>query len=200
MIISTALINTALDYAAYRTLIDTLLLEGKVTGPEQSEDLNHYTSLNVHRMNRVDKTSVISEELNESLSQIKLPQTWLVITEGWCGDAAQIIPFFHVIEKQFPTISLKFVLRDENLELMDNFLTNGGRAIPKLLILDQKTNELLAHWGPRPAEAQAVINNLKAANATMEEMKEKLHLWYGRNKGQALQVELIALTKGLVNN
>ncbi len=197
MTISSEIINKAFDYATYRTLIDNLLLQGKVTGPEQSEDLTHYTTLNVHRMNRVDKTSVISEELIAALAQIKAPQTWLVITEGWCGDAAQIVPIFNVIEKQFSTIKVKFVLRDENLELMDQFLTNGGRAIPKLLILDQETNELLAHWGPRPAEAQAVINDLKAANADMTEIKEKLHLWYAKNRGVAVQSELIEIIGAL---
>jgi hypothetical protein len=146
-------------------------------------------------MNRVDKTSSISDELMAVLTQIKTPQTWLVISEGWCGDAAQIVPYFHFIEKQFSTINVRLVLRDENLELMDQFLTNGGRAIPKLLILDEQSNELLAHWGPRPAEAQAVINDLKAANADMNEMKEKLHLWYARNKSQALQLELIDILK-----
>jgi hypothetical protein len=190
MIINSEIIKKSFDYTTYRALIDQLLLEGKVTGPEQSEDLTHYTTLNVHRMNRVDKTSTISEELKAVLSQIIKPQTWLVISEGWCGDAAQIVPFFHVIENQFSKIQVRFVLRDENLELMDQFLTNGGRAIPKLLILDQETNELLAHWGPRPAEAQALINDLKSANADMTEIKEKLHLWYGRNKSQALQIEL----------
>lgn len=198
MIISSEIINKSFDYTSYRALIDQLLLEGKVTGPEQSEDLTHYTTLNVHRMNRVDKTSVISEELKAVLSQIRTPQTWLVITEGWCGDAAQIVPFFHVIENQFSKIQVRLVLRDENLELMDQFLTNGGRAIPKLLILDQETNELLAHWGPRPAEAQTLINDLKLTNVNQEEIKEKLHLWYGRNKSQVLQKELVELLKKIL--
>ena len=195
MIISSEIIKKSFDYASYRALIDKLLLEGKVTGPEQSEDLTHYTTLNVHRMNRVDKTSAIAEELMAVLTQIKTSQTWLVISEGWCGDAAQIVPFFHVIEKQFSTINVRLVLRDENLELMDQFLTNGARAIPKLLILDEQTNELLAHWGPRPAEAQTVINDLKDAKVDMNEIKEKLHLWYARNKSQALQIELLNLIK-----
>jgi hypothetical protein len=193
MIIPSEIIKKSYSYNSYRALIDNLLLEGKVTGPEQSEDLTHYTTLNVHRMNRVDKTSSISEELMAVLAQIKTPQTWLVISEGWCGDAAQIVPFFHVIEKQFSSINVKIVLRDENLELMDQFLTNGGRAIPKLLILDQASNQLLAHWGPRPAEAQALINGLKSANANMDEIKEKLHLWYAKNKGKALQEELVEM-------
>ena len=193
MIIPSEIIKKSYSYNSYRALIDNLLLEGKVTGPEQSEDLTHYTTLNVHRMNRVDKTSSISEELMAVLAQIKTPQTWLVISEGWCGDAAQIVPFFHVIEKQFSSINVKIVLRDENLELMDQFLTNGGRAIPKLLILDQASNQLLAHWGPRPAEAQALINGLKSANANMDDIKEKLHLWYAKNRGNAVQAELVEL-------
>jgi hypothetical protein len=130
MKINNQTILKSIDYNSYRATIDKLFKEGKSTGPIQSEDLLHYTELNIHRMNRVEKTVQLTDALKNILSKVSSPQIWLVISEGWCGDAAQIVPVFSLIEKQFPSIQLKLLFRDENLELMDQFLTNGSRSIP----------------------------------------------------------------------
>jgi hypothetical protein len=104
MIITTELINKALDYQSYKDLIERLLKEGRSTGPNQSQELLQYSELNVHRMNRVEKTTVLIEDLSATIDLIEQPQIWLILAEGWCGDAAQTIPIFHLIEKQFPQI------------------------------------------------------------------------------------------------
>ena len=197
MIITTELINKALDYQSYKDLIERLLKEGKSTGPNQSQELLQYSELNVHRMNRVEKTTVLIEDLSAKIDLIEQPQIWLILAEGWCGDAAQTIPIFHLIEKQFPKIKIKLLLRDENVELMDHFLTDGSRSIPKVLMLDASSLNLLAQWGPRPSEAIALINNLKAVKFDMMEIKEKLHAWYAKNKGVAVQSEIIDIIAGL---
>jgi len=197
MIITTELINKALDYQSYKDLIERLLKEGKSTGPNQSQELLQYSELNVHRMNRVEKTTVLIEDLSATIDLIEQPQIWLILAEGWCGDAAQTIPIFHLIEKQFPKIKIKLLLRDENVEVMDHFLTDGSRSIPKVLMLDASSLNLLAQWGPRPSEAIALINNLKAAKVDMMEIKEKLHTWYAKNKGVAVQSEIIDIIAGL---
>jgi hypothetical protein len=197
MIITTELINKALDYQSYKDLIERLLKEGKSTGPNQSQELLQYSELNVHRMNRVEKTTVLIEDLSAKIDLIEQPQIWLILAEGWCGDAAQTIPIFHLIEKQFPKIKIKLLLRDENVEVMDHFLTDGSRSIPKVLMLDASSLNLLAQWGPRPSEAIALINNLKAAKVDMMEIKEKLHTWYAKNKGVAVQSEIIDIIAGL---
>ena len=197
MIITTELINKALDYQSYKDLIERLLKEGKSTGPNQSQELLQYSELNVHRMNRVEKTTVLIEDLSATIDLIEQPQIWLILAEGWCGDAAQTIPIFHLIEKQFPKIKIKLLLRDENAELMDHFLTDGSRSIPKVLMLDASSLNLLAQWGPRPSEAIALINNLKAAKVDMMEIKEKLHAWYAKNKGVAVQSEIKDIIAGL---
>ena len=57
----------ALDYPSYRNLVDELLAQGQTTGPDDSEAMLHYTKMNVQRMNRVDKTAVLSEEILETL-------------------------------------------------------------------------------------------------------------------------------------
>jgi hypothetical protein len=199
MILSTELINKALDYKSYKELIEGLLKEGKSTGPNQSAELLQYSELNLHRMNRVEKTTTLIEDLSTKLNLIKQPQIWLILAEGWCGDAAQTIPIFHLIEKQFPQIKIKLLLRDENVELMDLFLTNGSRSIPKVLMLDASSLNLLSQWGPRPSEATTLINNLKAEKLEMMEIKEKLHAWYAKNRGVAVQSEIIDILATLYN-
>ncbi len=71
----------ALDYTSYRNLIDELLAKGETTGPDNSEAMLHYTKMNVQRMNRVDKTTVLGEELLVTLQKIEGKYRFLVITE-----------------------------------------------------------------------------------------------------------------------
>lgn len=190
--------NEALAYAGYRELVSELLAQGKTTGDDHSEEMLHYTKMNVQRMNRVDKTTTLSEELLTTLSQLKGKYRLLVITEGWCGDAAQIVPVINKIVAAVPDkFDLKFVLRDENLPLIDSHLTNGGRAIPVLLVLDEKGNLLLPMWGPRPTVLQGIMAEWKDEGVEMPELAEKLHGWYAKDKTKAIQEELNTLLKQL---
>jgi hypothetical protein len=75
---------------------------------------------------------------------------------------------------------------------MQQFLTNGGRSIPKLICLDAD-HHVLWHWGPRPASAVKLLEEVKAEGLDAKEAKEKLHLWYARNKQVDLQQELYVL-------
>jgi hypothetical protein len=197
MIISKQMIDKAYTYEAYKKLVDDLWKEGKNTGPIQSEELFHYTELNIHRMNRVEKTTIITNELKEVLNQLTTPHICLILAEGWCGDAAQSVPVFNLIEHICANIKVKLLLRDENLELMDQFLTNGNRSIPKVLILEANALKVKATWGPQPLEAVALIQELKSIYTEKAQIKEKLHLWYAKNKGLALQSELTAIIRGL---
>jgi hypothetical protein len=109
----------------------------------------------------------------------------VVITESWCGDAAHVLPAINKIAELNDNIEMKVVLRDENLELMDAFLTNGGRAIPKVIMVDDATGEVLNTFGPRPSEATNLVNRFKAENGSLTpEFKEDLQYWYNKNKGQ----------------
>jgi hypothetical protein len=198
MIISKQLIDKAYTYEAYKALVEKLWKEGKNSGPVQSEELYHYTELNLHRMNRVEKTTIITEDLKHVLNKISSPQIWLIIAEGWCGDAAQSVPVFNLLEGSYPNIHVKILFRDENLELMDQFLTNGSRSIPKVIMLDADTLEVKAVWGPQPQEALQLIQALKVSQMEKAQIKEKLHLWYAKNKGMALQAEITTLLSNLV--
>jgi hypothetical protein len=153
--------------------------------------------LNDRRMKRLDKTIKISEETIAEIKAIKEPQTWLAITEGWCGDAAQNLPVIAKIAEINNLINLKLVLRDDNEALMDLFLTNGGKSIPKIIILD-KDNNVMNTWGPRPTIATKMVADYKAKHGALDpEFKQDLQVWYNKNKGQSVQDDFIKLTKSL---
>ncbi|MEN8696871.1 MAG: thioredoxin family protein [Bacteroidia bacterium] len=178
-------------YKAYRTLTDELLKQGKTTGNNHSENMIHYTRMNVSRMKRWDKRAKINEEL---LAKVKaLPaQKWLVISEAWCGDAAQNLPWIHKLAELNPGIELTIILRDENLDIMDQFLTNGGRSIPKLIALDAE-QEVLFNWGPRPALMQETYTRLKEEGLEYAEISNTIHTMYAKDKGEAFKAEFAAL-------
>ena len=191
-IIQKSLENTY-TYQEYKDLVKELLAEGKSTGPNQSEDLTNYSMLNDKRMKRLDKTIKISEETAQEVQQLEEPQTWLVITEGWCGDAAQNLPVLNKMAELNENIKLKLVLRDENLELMDLFLTNGGRSIPKLIALDNDNN-VINTWGPRPTVATKMVAAYKAENGALDaQFKQDLQVWYNKDKGKSTQSDFVKI-------
>jgi len=189
----TPYISKSISYENYQTLLDNLMAEGKTTGENQSDDFLNYAKLNLARMHRLNKTGIIIPELKELLLKVKSDFIFLILTEGWCGDAAQNIPVIHLIEKECKQIELKLLLRDENLELMDRYLTDGGRSIPKLICLDKKSLKEVFVWGPRPAAVQELMLELKAKNATLAEKGEVIHNWYNADKTLSLQKELLVL-------
>lgn len=191
-IIQSALQNSY-SYTEYRTLVSKLISEGKSTGNEQSADLLHYSELNEVRMNRLEKKLKLDLEVEKALQNLKSKQTWLVITEGWCGDAAQILPIIKLMADASENIDLKIVLRDENDALMNQFLTNGAKSIPKLLLLDENSN-LINHWGPRPEAAKNLILDYKAKNGIVDEaIKIALQKWYLDDKGISTIKEIVGL-------
>jgi len=186
-------LDKAMSYDDYTVLMNALVENDATTGTEQTEALVAYTKLNARRMKRWDKTLKITSEAQQSITGISKKITWLVITESWCGDAAHVVPVLNKLSELNDNIDFKIVLRDENLELMDMFLTNGGRAIAKLIIIDNETGQVLNTFGPRPSKATALVNNYKAKHGALTpEFKEDLQLWYNKDKGQNT-IEDIAL-------
>lgn len=186
-------LESGISYEQYRELVSGLLKENKSTGPNQSEALYNYSLLNDRRMKRLDKTSKLTVDTIEFVKSIEKPQTWLVLTEGWCGDAAQNLPVLSKMADESEKVDLKLVLRDDNLELMDEFLTNGGRSIPKLIALDEDKNVLFT-WGPRPSVATKMIADYKEENGVVDaKVKEDLQRWYNKDKGVNVQEDIISL-------
>jgi thiol-disulfide isomerase/thioredoxin len=185
-------LSKSTSYTTFRNLVSNLLEEGKSTGPNQSGALLNYSMLNDKRMARLDKKIKLSDTTIERLNKIKKEQTWLLITEGWCGDAAHILPVMNKMSSENTNINLKVVLRDENPALMNQFLTNGSMSIPKLVVLDNE-NSVVSSWGPRPSIATKMVNDYKEKNGSLDpDFKKDLQMWYNKNKGENIQEDLLA--------
>jgi len=168
---------------------------------ENSQDLdenNNYDikKLNFARSTRVEKQFVPSDKLTKAVDKISKPQFWLVLTESWCGDSAQNLPVLAKISELSKNVELRILLRDSNLEIMDKYLTNGTRSIPKLVAFDEEGNELF-RWGARPAASQQLINELKEKGLQKNEWLLELHKWYANNRGKEIEKELLELLNNL---
>lgn len=183
-------VNKAMDYDQYNLLFKHLVDEERSTG-EHSQMKVDYTKLNFSRTKRLDKTAKVSDEAMEVFKNISEKQTWLVISEPWCGDAAQTLPFLNKIAQLSDNIDLKIVLRDENLELMNQFLTNGSQSIPIIIMLDEAMN-VLQTFGPRSKAATKLVTDYKTEHGVIDDaFKEILQVWYNNDKGVSIVNDIL---------
>jgi len=184
-------ISGALSFVEYYRKIESLLSESKTSGINHSEALVSYTQLNMQRMNRLLKTIELDPELTDIARNFGRNLGFIVLAEAWCGDVAQNLPIIHKIIKLNPSWKMHILWRDENLDLMNEYLTNAAISIPKVIIFDAITFEELAVWGPRPAILQDKVMAYKADPKDMpySEFVESVHLWYAKDKGKNLQLE-----------
>lgn len=178
-------------FTDYLHEVEQLVEQHATSGPQQTEALAEFTRLNFSRMKRVYKTFQPSEDVVARLSK-QGKCRWTIITEAWCGDAAQSVPVLARLAEVNPNCTLSIVYRDENLELMDRFLTNGGRAIPILIIEDANGN-VIHHWGPRPAALQTRFMEGKNAGIPKEELQLMIQEWYNHDKGESTAAEIAAM-------
>lgn len=166
-----------------------------------------YYDINKHRVKRLRKTIRLEAEFvstlrnlfsappglqsleNESGPEVK--RYWLVISEFWCGDAAQIMPVIEALTiASGGGLETRVVFRDENPALIDAFLTNGSRSVPKIIQLNDQF-QVLGSWGPRPKAAQDLVIQLKSNPETAANYSEWLHKWYADDHQRTTQKELL---------
>lgn len=200
-------ISQALTYPAYHQLMSDLVQHQETE--QYNESLINYTRMNIIRMERLDKTTKLQAASQAFIEKIDRPLHFLIITEPWCGDAAQVIPVINKLTTYSTHLSLSCLLRDQNLELMDQYLTDGTRSIPMILIVDPTANhQVLGHWGPRPFIAHGMMKKGLAEWRTMPagEAKDlfhrglytKLQKWYARDKTSSIQEEFLAYLERLL--
>lgn len=181
-----------MTFQTYLEQFEQILNAPNPQSPYDNADYLNYTKLNWSRMNRWLKKGEILADVKAKIQSIKESQQWIVITEPWCGDASHIVPFIHMMAELNPLIHIDFELRDAEPNRIENYLTNGGKAIPKLII--KNTNgEDLATWGPRPAECQKFYQEMHANKLPLEELKIGLQNWYNEHHGVEIQKEIAAL-------
>jgi hypothetical protein len=179
------------SYAEYFAFCENLAAQNANSGPNQTEALANFTKLNVTRMKRVFKTFQPDASLSQSLRG-KEASHWILITESWCGDAAQSLPVIARLAELNPEIKFDIVLRDENPELIDAFLTNGGRSVPKVLFINT-SGEILHHWGPRPLVLQEAFLLEHNAGVPHDQSVLMMQEWYNKDKGSEVTKEIFRL-------
>jgi len=187
-----------MTWEAYLLRFEQILSREFTNEIYDKEAYRDYVKMNHSRMQRWLKTVQINPKLIESIQNIKEKQNWYLITEPWCGDAAHSVPFIHLMAQRNENISLKIVLRDENTDFIDQYLTNGGRSIPKLIIRSEAGEDLNV-WGPRPKDLAAIHTQLKAEDASFDVINQTLQTWYNENKGRDIQDEFIQLLNTVKN-
>lgn len=151
----------------------------------------YYVRYNHERAERVQAAYEVSDKLREALARIEAPQCWMVLTEDWCGDSAYSLPVIARAAEGSEKVTLRILPREQHLEVMDRYLTNNARSIPKLVAFAEDGGELF-RWGPRPEEAQALRERLKAGGAGGPEMTRALLDWYESGGWRRVDDELAA--------
>jgi len=193
--VNSTLLDGGFSYSEFVDLTERLVQENRTTGANQSEEYLAYTRICLQRMIRWNKTSKVSEALELLLLQVNQPQVWLVITEAWCGDGAQSIPHLAKLADLNPLITLKIIFRDEHPDLMDAYLTNGNRSIPKLVAMTADLQQELFTWGPKPnylLDLHAAFKQNSEGRSYLDFLEE-VHLWYAKNKQKDLESEIYPL-------
>lgn len=190
-----------LSYDSFQTKFNNWVQDGSTSSTHPTPDKITFTKLNWLRSQRIHHTIDLSETLKMETSKLTHTYSWIVLTEAWCGDSAQNLPVIAEIAKLNPNkIKLYILLRDGNLAFMDNYLTNGSKAIPKLVCIDETINKERFIWGPRPAAAQELLTQWKKDpdGKSWYDFEKELHSWYAKNKTQDIQKEFEGLLNGLI--
>jgi hypothetical protein len=179
-----------LDFTAYAEKMREYA-ERIVTDTMTEKERDHLANagINQQRFTRIARTYSPSAGIRHAMGRIRKRQVWMLLSELWCGDSAQSVPYIAGIAALSPHVVLRMMLRDENPDIMDAYLTGGKRCIPKLVVFSAEGEELW-RWGARPKAAQAVVDSAFAEGVSRQVRLERLHLWYGRNRGVELEAEL----------
>jgi Thioredoxin len=180
--------ENGVDFISFLNHVKSLHQLDRVTGNIQTAELLAYSKLNEKRMDRILKHGKCN-----ATSEVKKSKRWLVITEGWCGDSAQITPYLYLFSQQNDA-EIRVVLRDDNPAVMDLFLTHGSRSIPIIVMLDDH-NQVVAQWGPRPLVLSDLVKGWKEQGLTKEEFNPLIHKWYADDKGNSCIQEWEALLR-----
>lgn len=185
-----------MNFEEYYSLFDELQSTKK--SPYDDPAFLELAKLNHARTKRWLKLGEVNPELKTLIVNIAEKQNWLVISEHWCGDSANILPFIYKLSLLNPLVSLSIQLRDSNSEI-DSYLTNGKRSIPVFVVRDRFNNDIF-RLNSRPVKAQNYFEKLKIDLDDSEERKKMLQVWYNEDRGKSFQEDLLSLFKSDFNH
>ncbi len=152
--------HNGLTYDEYRTQWRDQKEQSKEgLDPDERKTL-HFLNYNWERQAHVHDQYTPSDALRAAVASVDEPQLWMVLTEPWCGDSAFLLPVIAEAAALSENVTLRILLRDDNLDIMDQYLTDGSRSIPKLVAFSEDGDERFT-WGPRPEEARQLFATLR---------------------------------------
>lgn len=182
----------AISFEEYFKRTEDVINKEESALTESEKNMFEYYKLGVQRMSRMLKVYKPNEEQLQRLKEKNFKGKFLVITEGWCGDAGQTVPAVSMFFEGKNEVRIAY--RDENPELIDQFLTNGTRSIPIVVILDEN-EEVIAHWGPRPAYGIELLKKHKENPETYSKQQfyNDIQVYYAKNRGVDVIDEILEL-------
>ena len=195
-VLTTNQLADSYSYPAFRQHIAEALAQ-PAPDPKQAKLLPYYQEA-ADRLDRIGPAVALLPELQAAVSQLAQPYIWAIITEGWCGDGSETVPIIEAVAQvSGGHLETRYFLRDANLDLMDRYLTNGGRAMPIAVVLHADSLAEAGVWGPRPTPLQALVRDLKAREVPGKEVTAQVHAWYAQDATLTTQRELLALVQRL---
>lgn len=137
------------------------------------------------------KKARVSEDLVRRVEALGGEWRLLVLSEDWCGDAFNSVPYIAALADAAANLELRILPRDRNPELMDSHLTNGSRSIPVVMVLTADYREM-AWWGPRPRDLQTWVM-LEGKQLPTDERYRRIRTWYARDQGRTTLEEVVSL-------
>jgi hypothetical protein len=148
-VVREGIVQRGLTYAEYLASWRESLTESLAGLEKDARKRVFYSRYNIERHDRAREVYTPSDRLRAAGEAITDPQIWMLLSEDWCGDSAFALPVIAAAADS-ASVELRILRRDEYPEVMDAYLTNGTRSIPKLVAFDLSGEELFS-WGPRPA-------------------------------------------------
>lgn len=193
-----------MSYTSYVEMVGNLCVRRETTGSPEFRG-EFWVNLMIDSLACIDnllQVASLNKNTLKTLKKQEMPLTWLAITEAWCIDSAHSLPIIYKMSEANPNIRMKVILRDEPPYIIDNFLTRGRRAIPKVICLDAESLVVLGTWGPRPTELQAkimlkteAVNKLIEDESMTEDKTNELvsiaKKWYKEDQTESIQIEIL---------
>ncbi|MFM7016535.1 MAG: thioredoxin family protein [Bacteroidota bacterium] len=182
------ILQEGISYESYCLKMKELVEAQTTSGDDKSLERIEFTKLNLHRMKRINEDLPLLTKYS-----LGFPISAAIITEAWCGDSAQNIPWLeHFVNACSPKIPTYYFFRDEHPGFMNQFLTNGSRSIPICIFFNPINGNVYGTWGPRPEEIKSWLSDFRKQNPelTKHVWEIELHKYYTKNKGQAITRDL----------
>ena len=155
-----------------------------------------YSKYNIERQARVDALWEPSQAFIDAVDHAPGPATWLFITDDWCVDSAYSLPLVRWATERRDDLALRILMKDDHLDILDHFLTNGKRSIPKWIGLTE-TGEVQFSWGPQPEEIRAIRQNLMDSGAEGKIVSSTTVDWYADHGWTYVEKEMIETLRSI---